>query len=107
MLEAIERIERYVPRGRDVFERDELVQTWMVHNLQIVGEAARQLSDDLRRRHPDVPWALMIGMRNILVHHYQEIDTEVVWATIEHGVPELKERTVLEQAEQLCADWAA
>lgn len=48
ILEAIERIEKYTIHGRDTFEHDELIQTWMVHHLQIIGEAARALPDNFR-----------------------------------------------------------
>ncbi len=68
ILEAIERIEKYASGGRESFDRDELVQTWIVHHLQIIGEAARGLSDEFRSAHPDVPWAQIAAMRNILVH---------------------------------------
>jgi uncharacterized protein with HEPN domain len=55
--EAIERIEKYATRGRDTFEHDELIQTWILHNLQILGEAARAISADLKQQHPEVSWA--------------------------------------------------
>lgn len=74
MLEAIRRIEAYTQRGHDAFIQDELIQTWMVHHLEILGEAARALSDGARRAAPEVPWRQVIGMRNILVHDYFGID---------------------------------
>jgi len=88
--EAIERIERYAQRGRDAFEQDELIQNWIVSHLQIIGEASRALSEDLRMRHPEVPWRAMIGMRNILVHHYFAVDQNVVWAVIQQDLSQLK-----------------
>ena len=57
ILEAIERIEKYASGGRATFDRDELVQTWVLHHLQIIGEAVRGLSDEIRSAHPDIPWA--------------------------------------------------
>ena len=57
IVEAIDRIERYSSRGRDVFESDELVQNWIVNHLQVIGEAARSLSADLRDSNKEVPWA--------------------------------------------------
>lgn len=74
ILEAIDRIERYSSRGKDAFENDELVQNWIVNHLQVIGEAARSLSADLRDSNKEVPWAKIIGMRHILVHRYFEID---------------------------------
>lgn len=70
ILEAIERIEKYAAQGREAFAQDELIQTWIVHHLQIIGEACRALPTDFRKRYPEIPWAQIIGMRHILVHHY-------------------------------------
>ena len=90
MLEAIGDIERYASRGRSAFESDELHQTWVVRHLQIIGEAARALPSDVQGRAPDIAWSEIIGMRNILVHHYFDVDTDVVWQVIERDLPRLK-----------------
>ena len=92
ILECIEKIEKYAARGRDAFEREELLQTWMVHHIQIIGEAARQLSGSFRESHPEIPWPKIIGMRNILVHDYFGIDLNEVWSAVESDIPELKEK---------------
>jgi len=92
IIEAIDRIERYSSRGWDVFERDELVQNWIVNHLQLIGEAARSLSSDLRESNKEVPWAKIIGMRHILVHRYFEIDRNLVWSVVTVDLPELKQR---------------
>ena len=90
ILEAIERIERYAVRGRTVFEQDELVQVWVVNHLQIIGEAARALSPTFKQQYPAIPWRQMSAMRNILVHQYFAIDTDIVWTVVEHDLPGLK-----------------
>ena len=90
ILEAIGRIERYASGGRGSFDSDELVQTWVVHHLQIIGEAVRGLSEEIRSAHPEVPWAQIAAMRNILVHDYFGIDLEEVWAAVARDVPALK-----------------
>jgi uncharacterized protein with HEPN domain len=90
ILEAIERIEKYAVDGKPAFEADELIQTWVVHHITIIGEACRSLSDDFQARHANIPWADIIGMRNILVHHYFGIDTDAVWSVVDHDIPELK-----------------
>jgi len=79
MLEAIASIERHLHRGKAAFEQDELLQVWFVRNLQIVGEAARALPEDVRALAPEIEWPKMIGMRNVLVHGYFDIDAEIVW----------------------------
>lgn len=91
ILEAIHHIERYAARGRQAFEADELVQSWFVRNLQVIGEAVRALPEDFRNRAPEIPWSKIIGMRHILVHGYFEIDTQVVWEAVERDLPPLKE----------------
>ena len=90
IIEAIERIDRYAVLGRQSFEQDELIQTWFIQHLQIIGEASRVMSTSIREQHPEVPWSQIIGMRNILTHNYFEIDIEVVWSVIERDLPNLK-----------------
>lgn len=90
--EAVGRIEHYAAKGRNAFERDELIQTWIVHHLQIIGEATRHLSSELQTKHPEIPWSRIIGMRNILVHDYFAIDVEAVWQAVERDLPELKRK---------------
>jgi uncharacterized protein with HEPN domain len=90
ILEAIERIEKYAVKGKRAFEVDELIQNWMVNHITVIGEACRSLSDDFQSRYADVPWADIIGMRNILIHHYFGIDEDAVWSVIEKDIPELK-----------------
>lgn len=92
MLEALQRIEKYAVRGRRAFVDDELIQTYVVHNLQIFGEAAFKLSTEYRQQHPEIPWAKIMGMRHILVHDYFQIDLEIVWAVVEKELPILKEK---------------
>jgi len=90
ILEAIERIEKYAEEGKEAFESDELIQTWVVYHITIIGEACRALSDDFQARYANVPWADIIGMRNILVHQYFGIDIDAVWSVVEHDIPKLK-----------------
>jgi len=90
ILEAIRAIERHLQRGRSSFEEDELIQSWFVRNLQIIGEAARALPEEIRALAPEVPWNKIIGMRHILVHGYFEIDTDIVWDAAARDAPSLK-----------------
>ena len=75
---------------RDALYSDELVQTWVVHHLMIVGEACRALSAEFRAAHPEDVWALAGGLRNVIVHEYFGIDLEIVWGVIERDLPALK-----------------
>ena len=92
MLEAINRIEKYAERGKQAFVSDELIQTYVVHNLQILGEAAAKVPVDLQSQYPELPWSKMIGMRNVLVHGYFNIDLDIVWAVVENDLYVLKEK---------------
>jgi len=90
ILHAIAAIERYRDRDRAAFERDEMLQVWFLRHLQIIGEAARALPEDVRNLAPDISWPKIIGMRNILVHGYFEIDTDIVWNAMQKDLPALK-----------------
>ena len=78
--------------GREAFEADELIQSWFVRHLQIIGEAARALPEEIRAKMADIPWSKVIGMRHILVHDYFGIDTEVVWDAVQRDLPSLREK---------------
>lgn len=99
ILEAIAKIEEYAARGREAFDADQLIQTWIVHHIAIIGEAARALPAEFRARFPEVPWRDIVGMRTILVHHYFDIDAEAVWAVVERDLPDLRHNVgaILEQ----------
>jgi uncharacterized protein with HEPN domain len=90
ILEAIERIEKYAAQGKSAFLQNELIQNWMVNHIAVIGEACRALPDDFQARYSGVPWADIVAMRNILVHHYFGIDVEAVWSVVERDIPELK-----------------
>ncbi len=92
IAEAIGRIEKYAAKGRKAFEKDELIQNWIVRHLQIIGEAVRALSAEYRDKHSDFEWSKIIGMRNILVHDYFGIDVDIVWSAVEHDLPVLKRK---------------
>ena len=90
ILDAIAGIERYAARGRNAFDQDELIQVWIVHHLQIIGEAAGQLGRDFHDAHPKVPWPQIVAMRNILVHEYFGVDLGEVWNAVERDLPAFK-----------------
>lgn len=99
MQEALERIFRYTDSGREEFDRNELVQTWVVHHLEIIGEAARVVPDDFREANPEMPWRQIVAMRDILVHHYFGIDKEAVWSVVQRDLPALQKQLTTMLAE--------
>lgn len=90
--EAIKRIEAYAEKGWEVFQADEMLQVWMLYHIQIIGEAASKISDELRLTFDAVPWNEIVAMRNVLVHDYFGIDLIEVWNTVEKDIPELSEQ---------------
>jgi uncharacterized protein with HEPN domain len=93
ILAAIRKIERYTS-GMDqaVFHADEKTVDAVVRNLEIVGEAARQLPEDFVSRYPEVPWRQITGLRNRIVHEYFGLDLELIWQVVLHDLPQLKDQ---------------
>jgi uncharacterized protein with HEPN domain len=102
ILDAVAAVQKYVPLGRERFDQDELVQTWILHHLQVIGEAAAVLPADMRRRCPSIPWPEIVGMRNILVHLYYEVDLDVVWRVAHDDLPALEQEveTLLDELDR-------
>ena len=90
ILRAISAIERYTKAGKEAFFADELIQDGVVRRLEIMGEAARNVSPALRETEKAVPWKLMIGTRDNLIHGYFKVDLDVAWAIVEHDLAPLK-----------------
>jgi len=76
-----------VPREQffDDLERQDAV----IRRLLVIGEAARRVSENARENMPELPWSKMIGMRNLLVHEYDDVDLAIVWDTVRNGLPSL------------------
>src|SRR5688572_27306279 len=77
-----------------LFRQSELVRSAVVQKLTIMGEAAARVSEDLKARHPVIPWSEIVAFRNILVHAYFGIDWAVVWLAVTKQVPELRDQIV-------------
>lgn len=95
ILDAIQRIERYVEPIRDEreFISAFIVQDAVIRNLEVIGEAAnnvREADADYVAQHPSIPWDLIYGMRNRIFHGYFDINLDVVWQTIKDDLPKLR-----------------
>ena len=88
--EAIAKIEKYTKDGRKHFMEDTMIQDSVIRNLEIIGEAARNLPADLRKSAPKVPWRSITGMRNVLIHEYFGVDLDIVWKVVTQRLPILK-----------------
>mgnify|MGYP001247187136 CR=1 FL=1 len=88
--EAIVKIEKYTEGGQKTFLEDTMIQDSVIRNLEIIGEAARNLPADLRKSYPEVPWRSITGMRNVLIHEYFGVDPGIIWQTITGDLPQLR-----------------
>lgn len=94
ILDAIQQIEKYIKLGKEKYSNDELIQTWMIHHLQIIGEAANKLSTQIQEKYSEVKWYQIVGMRNLLIHEYFGVDLEEIWNTIINDIPLFKKTIV-------------
>jgi uncharacterized protein with HEPN domain len=90
ILDAIAKIEERITESIDAFQGDEMLQVWVAHHLQVIGEAARSVSQSLKDLHPEVPWPEIVALRNILVHEYFGLNMHQVWTMTQKDLPELK-----------------
>ncbi len=90
ILDAIEKIESYVAVGRDAFMTTSHWQDAVIRQLEIVGEATKRLSADLRSQRPDIPWRRIAGLRDVLVHDYMGVRLAAVWQLTQEDLPVFK-----------------
>ena len=92
MLDTATRIRALTrARTRDAFETDEVGQLALLHLIQRLGEGASRLSADFRTDHPEFPWAEMIGMRNRIVHGYDDVQIQIVEDVVRNHLGDLDE----------------
>ena len=90
LLEAIENAQAYVEgMAFEHFAADRKTIRAAAYELAVIGEAVRNLPDEVRNRHPEVPWSKMQAFRNVVVHEYFRVDIGVLWQTITHDLPPL------------------
>jgi uncharacterized protein with HEPN domain len=90
ILEAARLAAAYVSaKTKEEFLRDTQCQDAVIRRLEIIGEAARRISEETRARLPHLPWSAMINMRNLMIHEYDHVDLAVVWDTVQNYLPTL------------------
>lgn len=93
IVEVLSKIELYTQSlAADSFSQNDVVVDAVIRNLEILGEAANNLPEEITQRHPEIPWAQMVGLRNLLIHEYFGIDTSIIWAIVSEDLPGLKEK---------------
>jgi uncharacterized protein with HEPN domain len=89
-IAAIDAIQSYTVDGREAFFADGKTQDAVIRNIEIIGQAVKGISDDMRALVPDVPWRQIAGMRDKLIHEYFGVDIALVWDVVEHELPTLR-----------------
>jgi uncharacterized protein with HEPN domain len=90
MLISLQKIERFTQGlSEHEFQTNDLVQSAVIREFQVLGEAARLASEEAKSRYLAIPWKLIAGMRNRLIHEYFDVRLDVVWTTIQRDIPQL------------------
>lgn len=91
ILDAIDAVEKATRKmDRPSFVKNELIREYAVRKIEIIGEAAKHLSNETRQKHKEIPWSKITGMRDRLIHQYMGVDFGAVWDVVESDLPPLK-----------------
>ena len=91
--ESIDKIQSYTQNlSEEAFQESTLIQDAVVRQFEIIGEATKRLSDDIKQQCPEVPWKDMAGMRDVLIHDYINVEIDIVWKTVVDYLPSLLEQ---------------
>ncbi len=90
ILDAITWIRTYTRGGQSTFLGERMIQDAVIRNLEIIGEAVKNLSSELRLAHSEIPWQRIAGLRDVLIHQYFGVNVDTVWGIVENRLPELE-----------------
>jgi uncharacterized protein with HEPN domain len=94
IADSIKWIETVAQQGRDAFLQSRIPQDAVLRNFEIIGEAVKRISPELKQKYHVVPWRRVAGLRDVLIHDYRRIDLHVVWQIMEHDIPHLKQQVI-------------
>ena len=91
IYDAIVKIERYISGvEKTAFLQNDILQDAVMRQVEIIGEASSRISDEMQEKYPNLPWFEMRAIRNKIVHDYLEINTDIIWDTVQSDLPPLK-----------------
>jgi len=91
IIKSITHIEKYTQNILfDHFKDDEYMQDAVIRRFEIIGEAAKHIPEDFKQKHSHIPWKLATGMRDVLIHNYNEVNFDRLWKTITEDLPPFK-----------------
>ena len=90
ILDAVGKVNQYASVGYEEFMSHSHWQDAVIRQLEIIGEATKRLSEEIRDQHPDVSWRRIAGMRDVLIHDYMGVDLEAVWQVTQQNIPKLE-----------------
>lgn len=95
IIESIKNIESFIEEiSKEVFFKNREKQSAVIRQIEVVGEAVKNLPSDFRNKYSTIPWKDIVGMRDKLMHHYFGVDLETVWKTIKEDIPDLKDKII-------------
>jgi len=89
IIECIEWIQSYTSSGEEEFMKSRLIQDAVNRNLEIIGEATKRISGELKDQNKDIPWRQMAGLRDVLIHDYMGVSNKIVWNVVKNELPQL------------------
>lgn len=88
IIESVNRIDNYlIGVDYDSFLNNQMLIDAVIRNLEIIGEAAKNITEEVRSKYPEIPWRNMIGLRNILIHQYFGVDESIIWEVVQTNLP--------------------
>ena len=93
VLKAILNVEEYVGNlSFEEFRENKLVQDAVIRNLEVIGEAVKNIPKEIKKEHSEIEWREIAGLRDILIHRYFEVNTRILWDIVKNKLPDLKKK---------------